>query len=214
MLSATEYLPDQPSICDTVVVNYFLASGQIALLASLLGGIRIPAAVYDPAEEATTPENLRSELARGLQLHRDRVRDDTVPEYLRERSRLALPHFEGLPALAAARTVEVIRLDGAELTTFAELRDAAVVAEKYGLATGLGLGEASALAVSYHRDWIPVTDDGDAVKVAALLIPALRPLRIRALLGLAAERRLIALDQAREIHELMKSIGFWDRGSI
>jgi len=214
MLSATEYLPDQPSICDTVVVNYFLASGQIALLARLLGGIRVPAAVYDPAEEATTPENLRSELARGLLLHRDRVRDDTVPEYLRERSRLALPHFESLEGLAAAGTVEVIHLDAAELTTFAELRDATVVAEKYGLATGLGLGEASALAVSHHRDWIPVTDDGDAVKVAAVLVPAHRPLRIRALLALAAERGVIGLDEARVIHEHMKTLGFWDRGSI
>lgn len=213
-MSVTEYPPDRPSVCDTVVVNYFLGSGRIALLARLLGTIRVPAAVYDHTEEDTTPEPLRSELSRGLLLHRQRVSDDTVVEHLQQRSKVALPHFERLPDLVSQGTLEVVNLEPIELSTFAELRDAKVVADRYGLATGLGPGEASVLAVSYQRDWVPVTDDSDAVKVAAVLIPARRPLRIRALLRLAVERGFVDLEEARSIHGVMKSLGFWDRGSI
>jgi hypothetical protein len=212
MSTATEFQPDQPSICDTVVVNYFLGAGQVGLLAMLLGVVRVPEAVYNTADNAL-PEELRSELARGLLLHRRRVNDDSVPEYLRERSKAVLPNFETLPALVSEGTVVPVALTGDELRTFANLRDPDHVA-RYGLAAGLGPGEASALAISVGREWHLATDDNDAIKVAAHLTPSRRPLRIRALLMRAVDLELVSLAEARAIHGTMKGLGFWDSGTI
>ncbi len=100
-----------------------------------------------------------------------------------------------------------------ELTVYAQLRDAANV-RRYGVLVGLEPGEAAVLAICSKREWIPATDDNDAIRVAEQLLPGVKPLRIRALLHLAVDRGLVELDQARTIHETMRNLGFWDAGRL
>jgi hypothetical protein len=78
--ASTSRLPDPPTVFDTVVINYFLAAGELRLLAGLFGGsLMVPRAVFDPDEEDTGREEGLSELRRGLHLHRRRCEDDGAP---------------------------------------------------------------------------------------------------------------------------------------
>lgn len=206
--------PDQPVVFDTVVINYFLAAGEIELLAILCGKpIAIPRSVFDPDEDNAGREEGMSELRRGLHLHRRRCEDEGAPPELRVRSERALPEFERLPALLTSGILRVVDLVEAESMLYAELRDAAAV-RHFGLVVGLGPGEAAVLAICTNRGWRPATDDTDAIRVAEQLLPGVRPLRIRALLKLAVERRLIDLAKARLIHQTMRDLGFWDKGTL
>ncbi len=214
MSASTSRLPDQSTVFDTVVINYFLAAGEIGLLADLFdGSLMVPRAVYDPDEEDTGREEGLSELRRGLHLHRRRCEDDGAPPELRARSERALPEFERLPELASRGVLQVVDLNDDELTVYAQLRDAAHV-RRYGLLLGLGPGEAAVLAICSKRRWRPATDDNDAVRVTEQLLPGVKPLRIRALLRLAVDRGAIGLDGARAIHETMRNLGFWDAGRL
>jgi hypothetical protein len=207
-------LPEQTVVFDTVVINYFLAAGETVLLASLCGApLTIPRSVFDPDEDDASREEGMSELRRGLHLHRRRTKDEASPPELRLRSERVLPEFERLPELVSSGLLEVVDLDDAETKLYAELRDAGAV-RRFGLVVGLGAGEAAVLAICARRGWRPATDDSDAIRVAEELIPGVKPLRIRALLLLAVERGLTGLSQARDIHERMRELGFWDRGSL
>ena len=206
-------LPKQP-VFDTVVVNYFLASGEIALLASLCGTpLAIPRSVFDPDEGDAGREEAMSELRRGLHLHRRRCEDEGAPPELRARSVRALPEFERLPALVTSGVLGIVDLEASETKVYADLRDAAAV-KRFGLVIGLGPGEAAVLAICANRGWLPATDDTDAIRVAEQLLPGVKPFRIRALLRLAAERGLVDLPRARIIHKTMRELGFWDKGAI
>lgn len=206
--------PDQPVVFDTVVINYFLAVSEIELLARLCGKpLAIPRSVFDPDEEDAGREEAMSELRRGLHLHRRRCEDDGAPAELRARSERALPAFERLPALLSSGVLQVVDLDDAETRLYAELRDATAV-RRFGVVVGLGPGEAAVLAICAKRGWRPATDDTDAIRVAEQLLPGEKPLRIRALLRLAVERRLVDLPKARVIHKAMRDLGFWDTGTL
>lgn len=207
-------LPNQPVVFDTVTINYFLAAGEIQLLAGLFdGSLMVPRAVFDPDEDDAGREEAMSELRRGLHLHRRRCEDAGAPPELRARSERALPEFEGLPDLVQQGALRVVDLSDEELAVYARLRDAANV-RPYGVLVGLGPGEASILAICSKRGWLPATDDNDGVRVAEQLLPGVKPLRIRALLHLAVDRGLVELDRARTIHETMRDLGFWDTGRL
>jgi len=163
----------------------------------------------DPDEDDAGREEGKSELRRGLHLHRRRCEDSGAPPELRARSELALPQFEGLPYLVQAGALRVVDLSDEELHVYTHLRDAAY-ARRYGVLVGLGPGEAAVLAICSKRGWLPATDDNDAVRVAVQLLPGVKPLRIRALLQVAVDQDLVELDQARAIHETMRKLGFWD----
>jgi predicted nucleic acid-binding protein len=107
----------------------------------------------------------------------------------------------------------VLDLSGDELATFARLRDGSFVSQ-FSLVTGLGQGEAAALAIALGRTYEFATDDQDAIKVARGLAPDLQTHRIRALLVHAAQSALISREEARQIHSAMLTAGFWDRGRI
>lgn len=211
-MSASEQQSDAPVVTDTVVVNYFLAVGQIRLLTQLCGGrIYVPRSVFDPDEPDDAPEEVLSELRRGLHLHRRRTSEASA-EPGATRSRLALPHFEKLPQLVRG-PIRVVDLTNAELLEFSRLRDPQTATE-YGLLGPLGAGEAAALAIAGERNWAIATDDQDAIRVAKQLMPTGKPLRIRSLLRKAAEMGLVPLDGAKGIHRAMKNAGFWDRGRL
>ena len=214
MSASTSRLPDQSTVFDTVVINYFLAAGEIQLLADLFdGSLMMPRAVFDPDEEDAGREEGLSELRRGLHLHRRRCEDDGAPPELRARSQRALPEFERLPEVTSRGVLQVVDLNDDELTVYAQLRDAAHV-RRYRVLLGLGPGEAAVLAICSKRGWRPVLTDNDAVRVAEQLLPGVKPLRIRALLRLAVDRGTISLDGARAIHETMRNLGFWDAGRL
>lgn len=206
--------PDRPVVFDTVVINYFLAAGEIELLARLCGKpLAIPRSVFDPDEEDASREEGMSELRRGLHLHRRRCEDEGAPPEVRARSERALPEFERLPELTSSGVLRVVDLVDAETTLYAELRYAKGV-RRFGLVVGLGPGEAAVLAICANRGWRPATDDNDAIRVADQLLPGIEPLRIRALLQLAVDRGLIDLPEARNIHQTMRDLGFWDTGTL
>lgn len=213
-MSANAPPPEQPVVFDTVVVNYFLAAGEIRLLADICGGsLLIPRAVFDPDEADGGREEAMSELRRGLHLHRRRCEEAGAPPEQRARSQRALPEFEQLSGFVHSGLVRVADLQDDELDLYAELREAARM-RRFGLLVGLGPGEAAVLAICVNRSWHPATDDNDAIRVAGQLLPGVRPLRIRALLKLAVERDIVDLPRARTIHETMRELGFWDTGRL
>lgn len=210
MSATASPLPNQPVVFETVIINYFLAAGEIQLLAVLFGGsLMVPRAVFDPDEDDAGREEAMSELRRGLHLHRRRCEDAGAPPEQRARSERALPEFEGLPDLVQQGALRVVDLPDEELAVYAQLRDAANV-RRYGVLVGLGPGEAAVLAICSKRGWLPSTDDNDSVRVAEQLLPGVKPLRIRALLQLAVDGGLVELGRARAIHETMRNLGFWD----
>lgn len=210
----TGSLCDGGTIADTVVVNYFLALGRFSLLADLLGGsVRVPRSVYDPEDAAAAREEGLSELERGLRLHRRRACQHGLDPRLRQRSAAALRHFERLPGLVTAGRLVPVDMELDELAVYAQLRDPACV-QRYRLLTGLGRGEAAALAIAEGRGLRLATDDQDCIRVGGARSAGFRPLRIRGLLQGAVERGLVGLPEARSIHRSMVEAGFWDRGRL
>jgi predicted nucleic acid-binding protein len=212
-MSESEPPPERDAICDTVVVNYFLAVGEFDLLKTVLGNVQVPRAVFDPEEPEDIADEAASELRQGLRLHRRRSTDDGLAPELRARSVLALPQFERLPQLCEAGGLVVLQMSSNELTTYAQLRSRDYV-KQFSLIEGLGRGEAAALAIATTRSLAIATDDQDAIKVLSGLAPHLRVRRIRGLLMEAVERRLVAPTRAQTIHAAMKQAGFWDRGTL
>lgn len=213
-MSATEPRAEEPVVCDTVVVNYFLAVGRIEILADAVGGSAlVPRAVFDPEEPDGIGEEALSELRRGLRLHERRARDPEVEDLLRARSQRALPHFQQLPELARSGLLQVTDLSNDELELYVRFRDPHFTIE-FEVPTGLGSGEAAVLALAQSRGWRVATDDQDAIKVGTGVIRGFRPLRIRSLLKLAVDARLVTLSEARMIHREMKEAGFWDKGRL
>lgn len=213
-MSASGSLSERSVVCDTVVVNYFLAVGQIELLAETLGGtIRIPRAVFDPEEPAGVADEVASELTKGLRLHRRRTETGAAEGELQARSARALPHFERLPQLCADGLLDVLEMTADELATYAQLRDREHVTQ-FGLIAALGRGEAAALAIARSRRFDVATDDQDAIRALVALAPDLQVLRIRQLLVDASDRGIISRATARQLHEAMRGAGFWDTGTI
>lgn len=209
--SALPFEPD--AVCDTVIVNYFLAVGEFELLRSVLGSVQVPRAVFDPEEPEEIADEAASELRQGLRLHRRRSPDDGLADELRARSVRALPHFERLPELSRGGGLVVLEMSAQELATYAQLRSRDYV-KQFSLLEGLGRGEAAALAIATTRSLDLATDDQDAIKLLAKLAPGLRVRRIRGLLMEAVERGLVAPTRAQSIHAAMRQAGFWDREGL
>jgi predicted nucleic acid-binding protein len=213
-MSASGSQSERPVICDTVVVNYFLAVGQFEFLAKMLGGaVQIPRAVFDPEEPEDISDEAASELRRGLRLHRLRTEDDSVAGEVRARSERARPHFERLPEFVDGGLLVALEMTYEELETFARLRDREYV-KQFSLIAGLGRGEAAALAIADARGFDLATDDQDAIRVANGLAPEVGIHRIRALLLDAVEQRLLERSEAQSIHSAMRDAGFWDIETI
>jgi len=106
-----------------------------------------------------------------------------------------------------------LELSTSEFRLYAEFREREAV-RRFGLTTGLGRGEAAALAIAETRSMELATDDQDCITVGQGRNAALKPLRIRGLLLAAVDRQLIGLPEAQSIHLSMVNIGFWDRGRI
>ena len=201
-------------VVDTVVVNYFLALGRIALLAAVVGGcVLVPRAVYDPDETDRADVTVVSELERGLRRHRQRAVDPELAPKQREYSSEALPHFERLQQHVGEGLIVPLSLDPSELQLYGMFRDA-VWAREHGLLAELGSGEAAALAVAENRGMRLATDDQDCIRLAQARRPDSIILRIRSVLHLAVDAGLVGFDEARSIHLSMRARGFWDRGQF
>lgn len=212
-MSASAQPSDAPVVADTVVVNYFLAVGEVHLLAELCNGtINVPRSVFDPDESDAAPDEVLSELRRGWHLHRRRAADPDASEPGATRSRNALPHFDQLPDLSSG-PLRAVDLTEEELITFSRLRDGQQ-APSFGLVMPLGPGEAAVLSVAATRGWRFATDDQDAIRVAEQLMPGARALRIRSLLRASVNAGIVNIARARAIHAAMKSAGFWDTGRL
>jgi predicted nucleic acid-binding protein len=197
------------TVFDTVVINYFLAVGQIDTLIGLCGDLLVPRAVFDPDESDDLREEAMSELRRGWHLHRRRAKGSDIAPHLKARAHSALPHFERLPDLVGQGKLVAVDLSDVDLALYAELRDA-TRARGFGLTVGLGHGEAAVLALCKSGEYRPATDDTDAIKVAEKLLPGVVPLRIRSLFRLAVQNGLLNADEAIAAHKAMKLFGFWD----
>jgi len=211
-MSADELL-DHVTVFDTVVVNYFLAIGEVDVLTALCGAVLVPRAVFDPDEPDDAREEGMSELRRGWHLHRRRASGREFGPDMKAKCSAILPHFERLPDLVQRHLLVAMDLSDEELAQYARLRDRTRMRD-LGLTVGLGHGEAAVLALCNSRGLRPATDDSDALKAAAAILPGATPLRIRALLTLAAARGLMTEGQAIDAHRRMKALGFWDKDDL
>jgi len=200
---------EQPSIVDTVVLLYLLLVGQEALLARLLGEpLRVPLAVYDPEERSLPPEALRhsdllSEMRQAIRHYEVAARSDLAADQLLQRVRR-------IDLLYDEAALEVVELSPDERLLAARLQSQRTAAE-YGIRVPLGLGEAACVAIAFTRGWTIATDDNAALTtLGALYGHDYEYERIRKLLVRAAGEGLVAPAEAREIHDQMRQLGFWD----
>jgi PIN domain nuclease of toxin-antitoxin system len=200
---------EQPSILDTVVLLYFLLVGQEALLTRLLGEpLRVPLAVYDPEERSLPPEALRhsdllSEMRQAIRHYEVAARADP------ERSEL-LARLRRIDLMYEQGKLAVVELSADERTLAARLQSRREAAE-FGLGVPLGPGEAACVAGAFARGWTVATDDHAALTALRTLSGPDSPYeRIRKLLVRAVDEGLVTRAEAREIHDQMRQLGFWD----
>lgn len=200
---------EQPSILDTVVLLYFLLVGQEALLTRLLGEpLRVPLAVYDPEERSLPPEALRhsdllSEMRQAIRHYEVAARSDPESSELLARLRRVDSMYE-------QGKLEVVELGADERTLAARLQSRREAAD-FRLRVPPGPGEAACVAVAFTRGWTFATDDSAALTVLRTLSGPDHPYeRIHKLLVRAADEGLITRAEAREVHDQMRHLGFWD----
>lgn len=199
---------DDAHVLDTVVLLYFLLTGEEELLGELIGWpFRVPFAVYDPDEQAIPLESspqpdLLSEMRQIVRYYDNLASSTGDTESLWRVSRVDRLHDEGRLVAEAMDPLEQRLADQLQGT----------IALQYGLQAPLGPGEAACVAMAHQRDWTIVTDDSDALKVLSGLRgdKHYRYERIRKLLVRAADERVITRDEANRIHAEMKAHGFWD----
>ncbi|MGE0600641.1 MAG: hypothetical protein AB7J35_05270 [Dehalococcoidia bacterium] len=206
---------ERPSILDTVVLLYFLLVGREALLTRLLGAgapLRVPLAVYDPEERSLSPEALRhsdllSEMRQATRHYEVAARSDPAAGELLERVRRVDFLYDGA-------ALEVVELSADERLLAARLQSRRTAAE-YGIRVPLGPGEAACVAIAFTRGWTIATDDNAALTALGALYGHDYPYeRIRKLLVRAAEEGLVDRAEAREIHDQMRQLGFWDSDQL
>jgi predicted nucleic acid-binding protein len=212
-MSGREPPPEGGAVCDTVVINYFLAVGEFDLLASILGTVQVPRAVFDPHEPHNIADEAASELRNGLRHHQRRAANQELAPERRALAATALQHFRRLPQLCSDGHLVTLDMTRAELDVFAQLRDRNHV-RQFGLIDGLGQGEAAAVAIALNRNLALATDDQDAINLLQRTAPDTTIIRIRSLLIEAAQQNLVAPTYAQAIHEAMKQHGFWDSGTL
>lgn len=204
---------EQPSILDTVVLLYFLLAGQEALLTRLLGApLRVSLAVYDPEERSLPPQALRhsdllSEMRQAIRHYEVAARSDPESSELLARIRRVDPLYE-------QGELEVVALSADERILAARLQSRREAAD-FGLRVPLGPGEAACVAVAFTRGWTVATDDNAALTALSTLSGRDHPYeRIRKLLVRAADEGLVTPAEARDIHNQMRQLGFWDSGDL
>ncbi len=191
-------------------IIWFLLAEQDALLRELVGApIVVPLTVYDPDERTLPDEALRrsellSEMRQSIRHYEALGDTETSNLELVERVRRVDDlHDQGL--------LETVVMDADERSLAAHLQSQDG-ADDHGLRLPLGPGEAACVAIASTRRWTIVTDD-----TAALMVMEVRHgadgfeyERIRKLLTRAAHQGLITEDEANEIHDDMRHLGFWD----
>lgn len=210
-------LSEGSHIIDTVVLMYFLLVGREALLADLMGRpLQVPLAVYDPEDrrppEGTSPRSeLLSEMRQAVR-HYEAAAEAAADS---ESSDLEVESFDRIKRiddLYDEGTLVTVAMTSEELLLAAQLQSSDTSA--HGLNVGLGPGEAACVAISHTRGWTIATDDADAFKVLDRLHAGhdYPYERIRKLLVRAADEGRISREEANQLHDEMRSLGFWDSG--
>lgn len=196
-----------------MVVNYFTLVGEFDLLRRLLGGtVFVPRHVFDPDEDENVGDEIASELRRGLRLYRRWAGEEPGSQRY-QRAMRGLASLERILVHARDGRLVAVDLAPAEFALYSQLRDD-LIAARFGLSSGLGRGEAAALAIALTRDVAIATDDEAAISVGGGMSATLKVHRIRGLLVDAIDRGLISRSEGQQIHTTMKWAGFWDRGVI
>ncbi len=201
-----------PTVVDTVVVHYFLLTGQFELLLSLLDApVVVSRIVYDPDDHPDMPDASVSEITANVRYERRLARQPGTPTDIRE-DRLA--DAEALSALeqhVETGRIGIVDMTDPELDLFSRLTSRAPEPD-LGLVLPLGAGEAASIAIAVERGYILATDDTDALRALEALRAGHPYERIRRLLVRAADEERITQGQANELHFEMRDHGFWDTG--
>lgn len=202
---------EQPkTVVDTVVLLYFLLTGEEDVLFGLVGQpIAVPRIVYDPDEGASIPEVARSEMTRSVAFQRRAAGDLARDAAARSRATENAVRLQAIHTLHAGRHIVVLDLTDDELMLVSSLTSPSGC-HAFGLKFPLGAGEAACVAMAVKRKLVLATDDADALK-ALRSIDAHHPYeRIRKLLIAAAEDGRLSRDRANDVHAEMRRLGFWD----
>ena len=200
---------DQNHILDTGVLLYFLLAEESDLLLMLLGTpLTVPLAVYDPSEprSSDTPApqpGIASEMRAAIRYHEDAPNQLTLGN-TSARVRIVDELYDRGDLVTTSMSTS-------EQEMAADLASGEITASKRRLR--LAAGEAACVAIAVTRDWIIVTDDGDALRAMdAIRGTAAYPYeRIRRLLTRAAAEGIITRGRANELHAEMRMHGFWDK---
>ncbi len=207
--AASSGSPD--AVIDTVVLRYFLLVDEIDLLLKLVGSPpAVPRIVYDPDEAEDTPEDARSEITRSISYQRRAGDDPARGDSSRLDAAANAARLARVVSLHAGGALIVLDLEDEELDLVGRLTSPTTCKE-FGLRFPLDPGESACLAIAVHRDFVLVTDDGDALRALEQQRPGHPYERIRRLLIRAADSKLCTRKRANEIHAEMRRFGFWDR---
>lgn len=196
-------------IVDTVVLLYFMLTGQERLLVRLLRSpLRVPVVVYDPQERslpdaALQRPELLSEMRQAISHYEIRAESSDL-------SRTRFERLRKIDELQRQGLVKPVELTPTETTLSAQLQSRDGVAG-HSIQTPLGPGEASCVAIARERGWTIATDDIDALTVLSELHGGNEfPYeQIRSLLVRAGTDGFVTRDEANQIHREMQSAGFW-----
>ena len=196
-------------IVDTVVLLYFILTGQERLLVRLLGSpLCVPEVVYDP-QERNLPEaalqhaELLSEMRQATRHYEMRAQSSDL-------SRIRFKRLRKVDDLHREGLIKPVQLTPTETSLSAQLQSRDGVAG-HSIRTPLGAGEASCVAIAHERGWTIATDDTDALTVLSELRGGkdFPHERIRSLLVRAGTDGLVTRKEANRIHGKMRSAGFW-----
>lgn len=196
-------------VVDTVVLLYYLLTGEADLLVNTLGvPPATPRIVYDP-DEGDIPDAARSEMTRSVTYHQHAATDPTHDTFARDRGVLNAKRLAAITELHSADKLSILDLAFEELEIVGKVTSPSGC-HSYGLQFPLSPGEAACLAIALTRNIPLVTDDGDALRALNHSRPSHPYQRIRKLLIQAGERGLITPMRANAIHQEMTDLGFWD----
>lgn len=198
------------TVTDTVILRYFLLVERTQLLTGLLGTpIVVPRVVFDP-EEGDVPSPAMSEITRSIHFQREASRDPQASTEEREQAATKADRLAQIDDLLHAGDIEVADLAGPEHDWFARLTDRRHAAE-FKLRFGLQPDEAACVAIALERGLVLATDDQDAL-TAIRSVRRHHPYeRIRKLLIRAVDEELVSKEQANQVHDDMRWMGFWDK---
>ena len=197
------------AVADTVVLLYFLLTGEMQLLLDLLGRpIGVPTLVFDTSD-VEAPEAAQSEVRRSIRYYEKRSRDPALGGAEQAQARTDAGRLMSVEDHVQKGEIVLIDLDVDELDLVADLIDQHRCVD-YDLIVPLGPGEAACVAAAVKRPLVLATDDSDALKVYARLGRGRPYERIRKLLVRAADEDVISRERANQIHAEMRAHGFWD----